>query len=130
MKRRDVRWAGRRGTRARAAALLLCLPLVFLSACAELPASRTGNEAGDGQESLLSETEAPFPEDEDGRDTEQIDVDWWEREDEFPHNSKDPFKRKLDESIQNLDEICELFTDTSGGFFAVGRESGTVYVYS
>ena len=58
-----------------------------------------------------------------------IDVDWWEREDEFPHNSKDPFKRTLDETVQNLDEICELFTDTSGGFFAVGRESGAVYVY-
>ena len=78
---------------------------------------------------ITGEEALAFAEEYAGKKLLPIDLDWWEREDEFPHNSKDPFKRKLDESRQTLYETCELFMDTDGGFFAVGRKSGKVYVY-
>jgi hypothetical protein len=59
--RGHVRRAGRRGARVCAAALLLCLPLLFLSACAEIP-TRVGEAA---------ESEAEMPPFEETVETEQ-----------------------------------------------------------
>jgi hypothetical protein len=61
-----------------------------------------------------------------------IELEWWEYEDEFPHNSKDPKKQALRESLDALwdteEATLEMFTDTTGNYYAVCRKNGNVYI--
>jgi len=64
-----------------------------------------------------------------GRAVTYLDVDWWERDDEFPHHSKDPAKQALFESLETIAETTYQFIN-DGTFIAVGKKYGTIYVYN
>ena len=64
-----------------------------------------------------------------GKAVTLIDTDWWEFADEFPHHCKDPAKQPLRESLETIDQTCELFIDADGAFVAVGRRNGWIYTY-
>jgi len=61
-----------------------------------------------------------------------IELEWWEYADEFPHHCKDPKKQALRESLDALwdaeEATLEMFTDTTGNYYAVCRKNGNVYI--
>jgi beta-lactamase regulating signal transducer with metallopeptidase domain len=64
-----------------------------------------------------------------GRDVTIIDVDWWEYADGFPHESINPEKQKLSESLHTIAQPVIPLIDENGNFLAVGKRDGAVYIY-
>lgn len=64
-----------------------------------------------------------------GHEVTPIDTEWWEYNDAFPHESKDPQKQILSEAQHDLPEPGDLFVDETGAVIAVSRKTGVVFTY-